>query len=195
MKKLIFNFGTMNSAKTANLLMKKYEYEEQGYSVLLIKPIIDNRDGIDIVKSRIGLSSKCKPIEKSDNLTEINWYKYDILMVDEAQFLTKEQIKQLHLLSLKIDVICYGLLSDFKQEAFEGSLELFVLADERNSIEKICRCGNLANFNARFDKEGKFIENGNQVLIGGNEQYQAVCKHCYEKLQRYKTINCLDKYF
>lgn len=195
MKKLCFNFGTMNSAKTANLLMKKYEYEEQGYSVLLIKPVVDNRDGINIVKSRIGLSSKCKTIEKSDNLTELNWYNYDILMVDEAQFLTKEQVRQLHSLSLKIDVICYGLLSDFKQEPFEGSSELFVLADERNSIEKICVCGNPANFNARFDKNGKFIEDGDQVVIGGNEQYKAVCKHCYEKLQRYKTINCLDKYF
>lgn len=195
MKMLTFNFGTMNSAKTANLLMKKYEYEEQGYSVLLIKPIIDNRDGIDIVKSRIGLSSKCKPIEKNENLKNINWYNYDILMVDEAQFLTKEQVEQLHELSLKIDIDCYGLLSDFKKEPFEGSLSLFVLADKRNNIDKICSCGNPANFNARFTENGTFVEDGDQVQIGGNEQYKAVCKHCYEKLQRYKTINCLDKYF
>lgn len=185
MSKLYFKYGTMNSSKSANLLMIKHNYEEQGMSVFLLKSVIDTRDGKDTVKSRVGLSSKCTMVTLSDNILDFNWKDYDVVMVDEAQFLTKDQVNQLYEISLEKPVLCFGLLTDFKQELFPGSKRLVELAESFEKIKTICSCGQAANYNARFDEKGVMIINGSQVCIGGNDQYKAVCKNCYEK---YKQI-------
>ena len=195
MNKLYFKYGTMNSSKSANLLMIKHNYEEQHMNVLLLKPYIDTRDGNDKVSSRVGLSSPCKTIQEDTKIDSLSWGNYDVLMVDEAQFLTEEQVDELYKISCSIPVLCFGLLTDFQQKLFPGSKRLIELAESIEKIKTICSCGAGANYNARFDGNGKFIEDGDQIQIGGNESYKAVCKTCYEKLKRYKTISCLDKYF
>lgn len=194
MNKLYFKYGTMNSSKSANLLMIKHNYEEQNMNVLLLKPEIDTRDG-NKVKSRIGLESECVVITPNHNIKLMSWGKYDVVMVDEAQFLTEEQVNQLYIISCQIPVICFGLLTDFQQKLFPGSKRLIELSESIEKIKTVCFCGAVANYNARFDKNGKFIYDGEQVEIGGNENYKATCKICYEKLKRYGSINCLDKYF
>lgn len=195
MNKLYFKYGTMNSSKSANLLMIKHNYEEQNMNVLLIKPAIDTRDSNVEVVSRVGLRAKCKAIEPNDDITNLSWGNYDVLMVDEAQFLTPKQVDQLYNISCSIPVLCFGLLTDAYQHLFPGSQRLIELAESVEKIKTICRCGAAANYNVRFDDKGNYIENGDQVVIGGNEKYKAVCKCCLEKIKRYKTINCLDKYF
>lgn len=195
MNKLYFKYGTMNSSKSAHLLMIKHNYEEQHMNVLLLKPSIDTRDGSDIVKSRIGLESKCQLVSPDKDIKLMDWGKYDVIMVDEAQFLTEEQVNQLYLISCEIPVICFGLLTDFQQKLFPGSKRLIELAESLEKFKTVCSCGEAANYNARFDENGKFICNGDQIQVGGNESYKAVCKKCYEKLKRYGTINSLDKYF
>lgn len=193
MSKLYFKYGTMNSSKSANLLMIKHNYEEQGMNVLLIKSAKDIRDG-KFVKSRIGLSSSCKLFEEKDSIKDIGWSSYDVLMVDEAQFLTEAQVDELYQISCEIPVLCFGLLTDFQQHLFPGSKRLVELAESFEKIKTICACGVAANYNARFDSKGNFIIDGEQVVCG-DSNYRAVCKNCYEKLKRYKTIHCLDKYF
>ena len=192
MNKLYFKYGTMNSSKSANLLMIKHNYEENGMNVLLIKSAKDLRDG-KFVKSRIGLSSPCELFEETDSIRAMGWSSYDVLMVDEAQFLTEAQVDELYQISCEIPVLCFGLLTDFQQHLFPGSKRLVELAESFEKIKTVCSCGAAANYNARFDKEGNFILDGDQVVCGNN--YKPVCKNCYEKLKRYKTIRCLDKYF
>lgn len=181
MAKLYFKYGCMNSSKSANLLMIKHNYEEQGFKVLLLKPSIDNREGSDIIKSRVGISADCYMIGQNESVT-----KYikdeEIIMVDESQFLTKEQVNQLHDLSFNRTVLCFGLLTDFRQELFEGSTRLIELADSIQEIKTVCGCGGKASVNARFSN-GKLVTAGEKIHIGGNEQYKALCKICYSELK------------
>lgn len=190
MAKLYFKYGTMGSSKTAQALMCKFNYEERGFKVLLIKSQIDKRD-LDndkiVVRSRIGLFAPCETFEVDTNLFEfIKDRGYlssrSVVVVDEVQFLTKEQIEQLKEASVYVPVICYGLLTDFKTKLFEGSKRLIEIADSLHEIKTICKCGKKANVNARM-RNGKLVIDGDVVEIGGNDNYQAMCFGCYMKMR------------
>ena len=195
MPKLYFNYGTMGSSKTAQALMCKFNYEQKGFKVLLIKPVIDVRNienGKVVVKSRIGLSQPCEVFDKSTDLFEFVKAKNfltdkHIVIVDECQFCTKEQVNQLHNVSDYIPVLCYGLLTNFKTELFEGSKRLVEIAESLREIKSICACGKKATVNARF-VNGKLATTGEEVLIGAEESYQSMCFSCYEKLK--KSTKC-----
>lgn len=188
MNKLYFKYGAMGSSKTAQALMCKFNYEQMGFNVILLKSKIDNRDISDkniIIKSRIGLSAPCIAFSREENLFELiksksNFENKFITIVDEAQFCTKEQINQLKEVSQFMPVLCYGLLTNFKTELFEGSKRLVEIADSLMEIKSVCKCGSKATVNARFIN-GKLATSGEEVLIGGNESYQAMCYNCYKK--------------
>lgn len=191
MPKLYFKYGTMGSSKTAQALMCKFNYEERGFKVLLIKNLVDKRDvqnGKVVVKSRIGLFAECKTFEKDTNLFEMvkkeGFLKNKcVVIVDEAQFLTKKQVEELKEVSNYVPVLCYGLLTNFKTELFEGSKRLVEIADSLHELKSICRCGKKSNVNARL-VNGKIVTDGSEILIGGNESYEAMCFDCFKKLQQ-----------
>lgn len=177
--KLYFNYGAMGSSKTAQALMARFNYEEKGKKAIMVKSSIDTRDGSNIVKSRIGLSHDCVSIETLNEMhkdNELN--KYDVIIVDEAQFLKRSEVDLLVNIvdNLNIPVMCYGLLSDYRGELFEGSSRLVVMADKLTEIKTICWCGKKATFNARFNKEGEIVKSGEQVVIGANDQYTSLCR-------------------
>lgn len=186
MAKLYFRYGAMGSSKTANALMVRYNYIEKGQKVILLKPSIENRDGYNIIKSRIGLSAECELVE--DLLEKIKqmeksgdeWNDADVIIIDEAQFLNTEQINELARIvdDYHISVICYGLRTDFTSHLFEGAKRLMELADVIEEIPTICWCGKKAQFNARV-KDGKIVRNGAQIEMGGNESYVSLCRKHY----------------
>ena len=186
MAKLYFRYGAMGSSKTANALMVRYNYIEKGQKVILLKPSIENRDGYNIIKSRIGLSAECELVE--DLLEKIKqmeksgdeWNDADVIIIDEAQFLNTEQINELARIvdDYHISVICYGLRTDFTSHLFEGAKRLMELADVIEEIPTICWCGKKAQFNARV-KDGQIARNGEQIEMGGNESYVALCRKHY----------------
>ena len=185
MAKLYFKFGTMNSSKTANALMTKFNYEEKDKKVWLIKPAIDNRDGVDIIKSRIGLEAKAVVVSTEDNLLELcPLDKIDVVICDECQFLTAEQVDQLRLIvsDYNIPVLCFGLRTDFTTHLFEGSRRLMELADSITEIKSICKCGAKSTVNARLDGQGHVVTAGAQILIGGNDAYESMCWNCWHKM-------------
>ena len=185
MSKLYFKYGTMNSSKSANLLMIKHNYEEQGMKVFLLKSAIDDREKASIVKSRVGISAPCYMLEREESILGLECDSYDVIMVDEAQFLTESQVDELYQISKEKPVLCFGLLTDFKQQLFPGSKRLVELCESFEKIKTICACGKAANYNARFTENGVMVTDGNQVEIGGNDRYKALCKYCYEK---YKAL-------
>ena len=186
MAKLYFKYGAMGSSKSAQALITKFNYEEKGMTVWLIKPGTDTRDGADIIKSRIGLSSKADIISPEDNIMEVydKVGNYDVIIVDEAQFLTPSQIDQLRTLVDEQDlpVLCFGLRTDFQTHFFPGAQRLMELADSITEIKTICECGRKATVNARFDDAGKVITEGAQVVLGGNDRYTAMCHKCWVDL-------------
>lgn len=185
MAKLYFKYGAMGSSKTANALITKFNYEERGMKVWLLKPAMDDRDGKDIIKSRIGLACRCFVVTPETNI--VNEYEklsaYDAVIVDEAQFLTPKQIDELRYIvdNMNVPVLCFGLRTDFLTHVFPGSLRLLEIADSISEIKTICRCGSKATVNARIDEQGNVITDGEQVLIGGNDSYEAMCYSCYMK--------------
>lgn len=182
MAKLYFRYGAMGSSKTANALMVEYNYYERGKKALLVKPRLDSRDGEFVIKSRMGLYKECIFVEALTKMTDEELMSYDCIIVDEAQFITKEQVRFLvHLVDdLEIPVICYGLRTDFRNELFEGSMWLLAWADRIEELKTVCWCGKGASCNARIS-DGKIIYDGEQVVLGGNESYMALCrKHYYE---------------
>ncbi len=189
MAKLYFKYGAMGSSKTAQALMCQFNYKQKGFDVFLFKPIVDNRfssDGKGMVWSRIGLSSSCLEFDSTSNFfTFAKDFKIehekDVIIVDECQFLTREQVEQLKELSLKVPVLCYGLLTNFKTELFEGSKRLIELADSLSEIKCICKCGRKATINVRF-VDGKVATDGKEILIGADETYESMCYNCYRKL-------------
>ena len=186
MAKLYFRYGAMGSSKTANALMVRYNYIEKGQNVILLKPKVENRDGDDIIRSRIGLSAECGLVEdflkKMNEMEDDNheWKEADVMIVDEAQFLSTEQIEQLAGIvdEHHISVICYGLRTDFTSHLFEGAKRLMELADVIEEIPTICWCGKKAQFNARV-KDGQIVRNGEQIEMGGNESYVSLCRKHY----------------
>ena len=174
MAKLYFRYGAMGSSKTANAIMVQYNYRERGQNALLLKPRLDSRDGEKVVGSRSGL---CAPCEFIENLDRIDLNLYDCLIVDEAQFLTKAQVEQLvDVVDRRgIPVICYGLRADFQGNLFEGSHWLLAWADTIEEIKTVCWCGRKATCNARV-AGGKVVKDGEQIVLGGNESYVALCR-------------------
>lgn len=188
MGKLIFNYGVMGSSKTAEALMCRFNYIQKGFNVLLLKPSIDNRfekDEQPKLISRIGISADCIKFNQNDDLfvlfvkQNLN-KKVDIVIIDECQFATSKQIEQLKQIAHNIPVICYGLLTNFKTELFEGSKRLVELADILKNISSVCKCGNDANVNARLI-DGKIVTSGDEILIGAEENYESMCYWCYTK--------------
>ena len=177
MAKLFFRYGAMGSSKTANALMVEYNYRERGKKAIMAKPMTDTRDGKLIIRSRIGLERPCVLVEELVQMPEEEIKEYDCVIVDEAQFCTKSQIEFLvHLVDdLNIPVICYGLRADFRNELFEGSLWLLAWADVIEEIRTVCWCGKAARTNARFNDQG-IIREGDQVCLGGNSSYIALCR-------------------
>lgn len=175
MAKLYYRYGAMGSSKTANALMVKYNYEERGQKVLLAKPAVDTRDGERIIKSRCGLESPCVLF---DEISENMLSGYSCVIVDEAQFLTKEQVNFIiHIVdTLNIPVVCYGLRADFKGNLFEGSAALLASADTIEEVKTICWCGKKATYNARFDSKGNVVKTGAQVVLGANDKYIGLCR-------------------
>lgn len=183
MAKLYFKYGAMGSSKSAQALITKFNYEELGMSVWLIKPSIDTRDGADVVKSRIGLSAHAQIITPAQNIAEEyrKLDRYDVIIADEAQFFTPAQIDQLRALVDEDDipVLCFGLRTDFLTRLFPGSQRLMELSDSLTEIKTVCACGRKATVNARIDENGRVITQGDQVFLGGNDSYVAMCHKCW----------------
>ena len=186
--KLYFRYGTMGSAKTALLLTTAYNFEERNMHYLCMKPVVDTRDKDNVIKSRIGIERKCEWIYHDTDLYELAHSMFektmaviDWFLIDEAQFLTAEQVDQLSRVvdDFGSNVICYGLRTDFQSHLFEGSRRLFEIADTIDEIKSTCTCGHKTIINARIDSNGDFVEEGNQVEIGGDDRYIAVCRKCW----------------
>ena len=207
MSRLYFKFGAMGSSKTANALMTRFNYLEKNHSVWLVKPQTDTRDDytdengniVTVVKSRIGLEAPAYVIKENDNIITLyenssadivvnneitKTSKIDVIICDECQFFTEEQIDQLKYIAETSDipVICFGLRSDFRTKLFPGSKRLFEIADSITEVKSVCDCGKKASVNARFDCNGNIVTDGAQVEIGGNEKYKSMCWSCWQKL-------------
>lgn len=187
MKKLYFKYGVMGSSKSAQALMTAFNYRQKGINVLLLKSCIDTRDNspTPIISSRIGLTADCITFDKTENLIELvkKYPKTQIVLVDECQFCTKEQVDQLKTLTLENKVVlCYGLKTNFKGELFEGSKRLLELAESIQEIKSICRCGEKSTMNARI-VNGYVATQGEEIQIGGDESYESMCYECYIKYQ------------
>lgn len=185
MAKLYFKYGAMGSSKSAQALITKFNYEELGMTVWLIKPSIDTRDGADVIKSRIGLECKAQIITPEQNI-EDEYHaagKHDVIIADEAQFFTGEQIEQLRALvdDEDLPVLCFGLRTDFLAHLFPGSQRLLELADSLTEIKTVCACGRKATVNARIDEAGRVVTQGDQVFLGGNDSYIAMCHKCWKE--------------
>lgn len=185
MAKLYFKYGAMGSSKSAQALITQFNYEELGMRVWLIKPSVDDRDGANIIRSRVGLSREAEIICPTDSVRE----KYeaagrcDVVIADEAQFLTPAQIDELREMvdELNLPVLCFGLRTDFLTHMFPGSLRLMELADSITEIKTVCACGSKATVNARVDATGHIITQGDQVFLGGNDSYVAMCHRCWRR--------------
>lgn len=178
----------MGSAKTALLLTTAYNFEERGMAYLCLKPVIDTREKKNVIRSRIGIERECKWIYPDTDLYEMIHESFqnssqvpDWILVDEAQFLNASQVDQLARVvdDYACNVVCYGLRTDFKTCLFEGSRRLFEIADSIDEIKSTCSCGRKTIVNARIDGNGQIITEGEQVEIGGNDRYMAVCRKCW----------------
>ena len=185
MAKLYFKYGAMGSSKTAQALITKYNYEENGLQVWLLKPSADMRDGAQILRSRIGLEARVEIIGPSEDIytcfRERKQGSCDVIIVDECQFLEPEQVDQLRAIvdDYNLPVMCFGLRTDFKCRLFGGSRRLMEVADTILEIKTICDCGAKATVNARVDADGYIVTQGQQLLLGGNDSYLAMCHKCW----------------
>lgn len=187
MAKLYFRYGAMGASKSANALMVEYNYRERNQNAILLKPAIDDRDGKDLVKSRAGISKTAKLVYENSNIYKLTEREIEkgpthCVIIDEAQFLKKKQIKQLTKIvdDLDIPVITYGLRTDFKGNLFEGSKWLLAWADSIEEIKTVCWCSRKATMNARVVNK-KVIKQGEQIKIGGNESYIALCRKHWKR--------------
>lgn len=193
MAKLYFKYGAMGSSKTAQALITRFNYIEMGMRVWLIKPSKDTRDGDNKVSSRIGLSADARNILEADDISLIYEKEQkgntNVIIADEAQFFTPDQIDQLHDIAVweDIPVLCFGLRTDFMLRLFPGSRRLLELAESITEIKTICECGSKATVNVRFLPDGRVATEGEQIVIGGNETYKAMCYKCMQKLIRLQS--------
>jgi thymidine kinase len=191
MVKLIFRYGTINSSKTANLLMVAHNYTAQKKNIFLIKPSCDTRDSDIMIKSRAFQDGQIAHLIITPNIDNINEYIKDYsniqcILVDECQFLSEDNINALRQIPLDIPVICYGLRTDFTGKLFSGSTRLFEIADTIEEIKTVCiHCNHKAIINSKFtfDSTGKkhIIYQGNQIDLGGEEKYEPLCWNCWKK--------------
>ena len=185
MAKLYFKYGAMGSSKTAQALITKFNYEERGMSVWLIKPATDDRDGATILRSRIGLEAPAEVVRPEDDILTLYAQRgrRDVIIADECQFLTPAQIQQLRQLvdEENVPVLCFGLRTDFQTHLFPGSRRLTELADSITEIKTICECGSKATVNARIGADGRIVTQGAQVMLGGNDSYVAMCHACWRR--------------
>jgi len=188
--KLYFYYSAMNAGKSTTLLQSDYNYRERGMHTLVFTPIIDVRLKAGVIHSRIGLQADAIPFDQNFNLFDYvadflseKGSKIDCLLLDEAQFLKKEQVIQLTDIAdeLNIPVLCYGLRSDFLAEPFEGSKYLLTLADELIEIKTICHCGRKAIMNIRIDEQNRPVKTGDQIEIGGNDRYVSLCRKHFKQ--------------
>jgi len=189
MAKLFFNYSSMNAGKTTILLQSAHNYRERGLMPLLFTPKLDDRYGEGWIKSRIGLQARATIFTSDDDLFEITRAQLEernihCVLVDEAQFLNREQVYQLSEIvdRLNIPVLCFGLRTDFQGELFEGSKYLLAWADQLTEIKTICHTGRKANMVVRVDDEGYALKEGAQVEIGGNERYVSVSRAEFKKV-------------
>jgi thymidine kinase len=179
MAKLYFRFAAMNAGKSTALLQVAFNYEERGQSVDLFTAQLDDRYGEGKISSRLGLSRPAEVFHPDLTFGDIyaNRSLPSAILVDEAQFLTHSQVVELHVLAHtgKCPIICYGLRSDFLGQPFPGSRALLTLADDLEEMKTICRCGRKATMNVRLNEDGTRVREGEQVEIGGNSRYEAVC--------------------
>ena len=185
MAKLYFKYGAMGSSKTAQALTTRFNYIELGMTVWLIKPSVDTRDGADIIRSRIGLEEKAQVITPQQSIAAeyAKAGRHDVIIADEAQFFTPEQIDELREIvdDENIPVLCFGLRTDFLTHFFPGARRLMELADSITEIKTVCACGRKATVNARIDENGRVITEGDQVFLGGNDSYIAMCHKCWTR--------------
>lgn len=192
MAKLYFKYGAMGSSKTAQALITKFNYEERGMKVWLIKPALDDRDGKSAIRSRIGLSAECDTVAVGEDLYRRFTEQHadcDVVIADECQFFTDAHVDALRRIvdEKDIPVLCFGLRTDFLCHLFSGSRRLFELADSISEIKTICECGAKATVNARL-ANGRIVTEGSQVMLGGNESYVAMCHQCWvKKIRLQKT--------
>ena len=193
MAKLYFKYGVMGSSKTAQALITKFNYEEKGMRVWLIKPQTDDRDGDNIVRSRIGLSCPAYVLPYQEDVYES--YRnlsnqVDVIIVDECQFLSEKQVDQLAdiVIIYNVPVLCFGLRTDFRTKMFPGSKRLLEIADSITEIKTICACGKKATVNVRMDENGRIVTEGEQILIGGNDRYTSMCYQCYMEKRREQEL-------
>ena len=182
MSKLYFRYAAMNAGKSTALLQAAYNYEERGMKVRLFTAAHDDRAGNGVISSRLGLQRNADTFGP-DTVFSREHLASDVacLLIDEAQFLTPVQVRQLHRLAHtgSVPVLCYGLRGDFRGEPFPGSALLLTLADDLEEMKSVCACGRKAQLNMRIDAQGRRVVQGEQVLIGGNERYRAVCPSCF----------------
>ncbi len=190
MAKLYFHYSSMNAGKSTALLQANHNYIERGMRPILYTAALDDRDGQGKIRSRIGIEEKAETFSNGDDLYQLvkdmnGVRRVDCLLIDEAQFLNKDQVAQLGRLVDEegIPVLTYGIRTDFLGEAFEGSRYLMAWADEIKEIKTICHCGKKATMNARVDASGKMEKEGEQIEIGGNERYVSLCRSCFAKGQ------------
>ena len=195
MAKLYFKYGAMGSSKTAQALITKYNYEENDMKVWLLKPSADTRDGVNILRSRIGLQAEVEIASPEMDIYQRYQEGFagncNAVIVDEAQFLTPAQIDQLRAIvdDFNVPVMCFGLRTDFQTKLFPGSMRLMELADTIQEIKTICDCSAKATVNARIDADGYIVTEGAQVVLGGNDSYIAMCHRCYKKgIREHKKI-------
>ncbi|WP_241610649.1 thymidine kinase [Rosenbergiella epipactidis] len=192
MAQLYFYYSAMNAGKSTSLLQSSYNYQERGMNTLIFTAEIDDRYGKGRVASRIGLSSSAALFSKDTDLFHEIKQSHDgqqlhCILLDESQFLTREQVKQLTYVTdhLNIPVLCYGLRTDFRGELFEGSLYLLAWADKLVELKTVCHCGRKANMVLRLDAQGRPFHDGAQVVIGGNDKYISVCrKHYWQAIEQ-----------
>lgn len=199
--KLFYKFGPMSSSKSLRLLTTAYDLEQKGINIMVLKPSVDNRDGEEVIRSRAGLERECVSFGQNVNLYKaIKAYRNVLaaqlkslvwVIIDECQFLTEQQVTQLSDVVdfLDVNVMCFGLRTDFQSKLFPGSKRLFEIADDIEEIKSTCECGERkASINARFDSNGDVVVDGEQVMIGGDEKYRAICRKCWKEKIREKTL-------
>ena len=190
MAKLYFYYSAMNAGKSTSLLQSAYNYKERGMRPYIMSAAIDNRYSVGKVTSRIGLEAEAYLFHKEDDLFKIlseenKKQGINCVLIDESQFLSRDQVKQLAIAvdDLDIPVLCYGIRTDFRGELFPGSQHLLAWADNLIELKTICHCGSKATMVVRTDKKGNIINDGDQVVIGGNDRYQSMCrKHFAEHI-------------
>jgi thymidine kinase len=183
MAKLFFRYSAMNAGKSTSLLQIAYNYEEQGQRVALFTAAIDNRAGVGKINSRLGLTREAQVFDDHTDFFSLLGALHGLacVLIDEAQFLNPAQVRQLHRVAhtQSLPVICFGIRSDFRGNAFPGSAALLTLADDLEEIKTICACGRKATMNVRLDDQGRKVKEGEQVVVGGNERYKQSCARCF----------------